>query len=251
MRRLFALLALLPILGAPLFAADDEAKMPVFPDRGTTILGPYHVLNKTGPRKNYYHCLVCSNGLNPVAAIFVQPPLPEDLKEKDAKKWLSDWTDEKLADDAPLCKLFKKLDTVAEKNPDAFMGVYAIFLAKRDDKEKIDYQDVIAKRLEELPKALHTKVIVYGVGNTDEPKSRVEVENDKKEKEYVVKQWFEKKDFETGVLLYQNYKVLEWHPFKDSNLSDKDIAAITKEFDSLVPYYARPGYRPKLKLPKQ
>jgi len=248
MRRLFALLVLLPVLGAPLFAADDdESKGPTFPDKGSSILGPFHVLNKTGPRKNYYHCLVCSNGLNPVAAIFVQPPLPEDLQGEKAKEWLLDWTKENLADDAPLCKLFKQLDSVAEKNPDAFMGIYAVFLAKRDDKEKIDYQDVIAKRLEELPKALGTKAIVYAVGNTDEPKSRVEV----KKGEFEIKPWFEKKDFETGVLLYEHYKVVDWHPFKDSKLSDKDIAAVTKEFDSLVPKEARPGYRPKLKIPKQ
>jgi len=248
MRRLFALLVLLPVLGAPLFAADEDEAAP-FPAKGTTIPGPYHVRNITGPRTLYYHCLVCRNGLNPVAAIFVQPPLPEDLEGDKAKDWLLEWTKENLADDAPLCKLFKKLDTVADKNPDAFMGVYAVFLAKRDDKEKINYQDVIAKRLEELPKALETKTIIYGVGNTDEPKSRVEVEKEK----FEIKPWFDKKDFGKtgGVLLYDHYKVVNWYKFGEDKLSDNEIAAITKEFDGLVPNTARPGYRPKLKLPKQ
>src|SRR5580698_3357908 len=72
MRRLFALLVLLPVLGAPLFAAEEDEAAP-FPAKGTTIPGPYHVRNITGPRTLYYHCLVCRNGLNPVAAIFVQP----------------------------------------------------------------------------------------------------------------------------------------------------------------------------------
>jgi hypothetical protein len=248
MRRLFALLVLTTVVTAPLFAADDD-ETPVFPAKGSTIPGPCHVRNITGPRTLYYHCLVCRNGLNPVAAIFVQPPVPDDLEGDKAKDWLLDWTKEHLADDAPLCKLFKKLDTVADKNPDAFMGVYAMFLARREDDKKINYQDVIAKRLEELPKALDTKAIIYGVGNIDDPKSRVEVEKDK----FEIKPWFDKKEFGLGgVLFYDHYKVVDWHKFADEKLlSDKQIADLTKEFDSLVPATARPGYRPKLKLPKQ
>lgn len=152
------------------------------------------------------------------------------------------WAKENLADDSPLCKLFKKLDTVAEKSPDAFLGIYAVFLAKKDKKEKINLQAPLIFRMEELPKALDTKNIIYAVGNVDEPKSKVGED---------FKPWFEKKDFETGVLIYDHYKVLDWQPFTaEKKLTDKDVDSIVKSFDSLVPDYARPGYRPKLKLPK-
>jgi hypothetical protein len=235
MRRLFTLLFLVPILAAPSFA-DDEQKGPTFPEPGSSIPGPYHVRNITGPRKGYYHCLVCRNGLNPVAAVLVEPQKPDGAKED----WLADWVKDNLADDAPLCKLFKKLSTVSEKNPDAFLGVYAIFFANKAE------EDPLLIRLAKLPEALDTKNIIYAVGSPDEPKSRVE-----KNKEIVNQSWFEKKEFETGVLLYERYKVLSWQPFAAGKLTDKDIAKIVKEFDDLVPPTARPGYRPKLKLPKQ
>jgi len=240
MRRQFTLLVLLPVLAAPLFA-DDEPNGPKFPEKESLILGPYHVKNVTGPRKDRYHCLVCRNGLNPVAAIFVEPQKPDGAD----KDWMLGWVKENLADEAPLCKLFKKLNTVSEKNPDAFLGVYAIFFADKEEEQK-----PIVDRLQKLPETLDTKNIIYAIGTTDEPKSRVLEKKDGKD-DFVIRPWFEKKEFETGVLLYERYKVVNWQPFKAGQLNDKDIAAIVKEFDGLVPPTARPGYRPKLKLPKQ
>lgn len=234
MRRLFTLLFLLPIVAAPLFAADDdEDKPPPFPGKGSAIPGPYHVLNVSGPRKGRFHCLVCRNGLSPTAAVFIQPPVGEDAKEGEMLSWVK----ENLADDAQLCKLFKKLDTVIDKNPDAYLGAYAIFFAP----EK--HFAPLVNRLEELPKALELKHIIFAVGKEDEPKSLVG------DKEY--KAWFDKKDFAIGTLVYNRYKIVHWQPFAEGKLGEKEIAAVVKEYDALVPDYARPDYKKKLKLPKQ
>lgn len=232
MRRLFTLLLLLPLVAAPLFAADDDDKPPPFPGKGSAIPGPYHVRNVTGPRKGRFHCLVCRNGLSPTAAVFVQPPKPDDAKEG----WMLAWVKENLADDAPLCKLFKKLDTVIDRNPDAYMGAYAIFFA-----DEANHAPLV-NRLEELPKALELKHIIFAVGKEDEPKSLI----DDKES----KAWFEKKDFVTGVMIYNRYKVVDWQPFAEGKLGDKEIATIVKDYDALVPDFARPEYKKKLKLPK-
>lgn len=242
MRRCFALLVLVPVLAVPLFAADED-EPPPFPGKGAAIPGPYHVLNVTGPRHGRFHCLVCRNGLSPTAALFVTPQKPDGA---DAD-WMLNWAKEHLADDAPLSKLFKKLDTVIAKNPDAYLGAYALFFAPEG------FQRPLADRLVELTKALELKHIIFGVGSEDEPKSLVakKDKDGKEEGEPVNTPWFEKRDFAIGAMIYKGYRVVDWQTFAEGKLTDKDSAAFVKDFDALVPEYARPGYKKKLKLPKQ
>jgi len=222
MRRLFTLLVLAcTILGvAPLGAADDEEKKPKFPQKDAFIPGPFHVLNLNGARKGRYHCLICANGLNPVAAIFVQPKVGEGS--------MADWAKKDLANDAALPTLFKKLDTVSANNRDGFLGLFVVFNANIDDRVPIE------NRVEAMLKDLDLKNIVFCVGADEEPKD-----------------WFEKRDWETAVLLYKQHKVVDFQTFDKDKLSDKNVDALAKAYDDMVPYYARPGYRPKLKLPKQ
>jgi hypothetical protein len=222
MRRFFALLVLTcTILGvAPLGAADDEEKKPKFPEKDAFIPGPFHVLNLNGARKGRYHCLICRNGLNPVAAIFVQPKVGDGT--------MADWAKKDLANDAPLSALCKKLDTISVNNPDAFLGAFVVFSVKEDD------QVPLINRAEALVKDLNLKNIIFCVGADDEPKD-----------------WFEKRDWETAVLLYQQHKVVDFQTFDKDKLTEKEVDALAKAYDGMVPFYARPGYRPKLKLPKQ
>lgn len=215
---LVALLLAVP----PSNAADDDEPKATFPAKGADIPGPFHVLNITGPRKGRYHCLVCRNGLNPVACIFVRPRPEGDEK-------LADWLKKAFDEKAPLTELIKKLDGVADKNPDAFLGVFVVFLG-----EKEDDQVPIINKMEEAAKTLDLKQVVFGVGTEEDPKD-----------------WEFKKDFETAVLLYRSYKVEDYQTFAPDKLTNKAVDAIVTDFDKMVPYFARPGYRPKLKLPKQ
>jgi hypothetical protein len=91
----------------------------------------------------------------------------------------------------------------------------------------------IAAKLEKLPEELGLKRTILGIGKKDDPKD-----------------WKFDKDFETAVLLYKNYNVIDFLPFAVDKLTNKDADAIATEFDQQVPYYARPGYRPKLKIKK-
>lgn len=49
MRRVLAFLVLVPVVVAPLLAADNDP--PPFPEKGSFLPGPYHALNITGPHK--------------------------------------------------------------------------------------------------------------------------------------------------------------------------------------------------------
>ncbi|MBY0526506.1 MAG: hypothetical protein K2R98_24135 [Gemmataceae bacterium] len=223
MRRLFTLVVLafsLIVAIAPLGAADDDEPKKKFPEKESPIPGPFHVRNVNGERKGRYHCLVCRNGLNPVAAVFVQPKLENETS--------AEWVKKNLADDSPLTDLFKKLDKVSVTNPDAFLGVFVVFIGKDDD------HVAFINRVEALIKQLELKNIVFAVGTEEDPKD-----------------WFEKRDWETAVLLYKRHKVIDFQPFGPDKLATKDVDALVKQFDDLVPYYARPGYRPKLKTTKQ
>jgi hypothetical protein len=236
------------VLGCGLLAAvgasgADEDDKPQFPQPGSEIPGPFHVLNITGARKNRYHCLVCRNMLQPVAAIFVQPHLPpakDDQKEPPAVLWAK----EKLDKDQPLLHLIKKLDAIIDRNPDAHMGAFFLFQAKGDD------QVPIRTRLLELPQELGMRKPPKKVDpdEADKPKPIDDghvvfcVDNE------LPAAWKINPEDEVTVVLYRRHKVVQHYRFKEMP-TDKDVNEIVAQYDKMVPEFARPDKKPQLRLP--
>ncbi len=78
-------------------------------DKITTIFEP---LNVTGEHAGEPYCLICENGLAPVAMLFAR-----EL-------------------DGPLLKLIGKLDAATEKNRQEQMGSFVVFLSDKEGLEK-------------------------------------------------------------------------------------------------------------------
>lgn len=234
-------LLMVGFLGLAGITGADEG--PQYPQPGSEIPGPFHVLNITGPRKNRYHCLVCRNKLQPVAAIFIQPHFPAAKDGQDEKPAVL-WAKEKLDKDQPLAHLVKKLDKIIDRNPDGHMGTFFLFQAKGDD------QVPIRTRLLELPAEL---------GMTKLPKE-AEADDANKPKPiddgHVVfcvdtetpADWKINPEDEVTVVLYNRHKVVKHYPFKEGP-TDKEVDEIVAQFDKMVPDYARPDKKPKLRLP--
>jgi hypothetical protein len=74
-------------------------------DKITTIFEP---LNVTGEHAGEPYCLICENGLSPVAMLFAR-----ELNE-------------------PLLKLIGKLDAATEKNRKELMGSFVVFLSEKE-----------------------------------------------------------------------------------------------------------------------
>lgn len=75
---------------------------------GEMITAIFEPLNVTGEHAGEPHCLVCENGLNPVAMVFAREPSER------------------------LTKLLAKIDSVAVQNKSLQMGSFAVFLNDRD-----------------------------------------------------------------------------------------------------------------------
>ncbi len=110
---------------APLASVADELKSG--PQPGSALGESFEPLNLTGAHAGEKHCLVCENGLNPVAMIFAREP-------SDA-----------------LMALLRRLDAAVAQHRDARLGSFAVFLG---DKEGLDQQLVAAAQKSELKKLI-------------------------------------------------------------------------------------------------
>ncbi len=221
----FIVLALLLglLTAVPSGAADDDDEKVVYPKPGALIPGPFHVLNLTGPRAGRYHSLVVRYGLQPVAAVFIQPEGGDKIND-----WLKG-----LDEGQPLATLLKKLDDVTANNPDAMLGAFAVFSAGKDE------ELAIRNKLNALPKTLGIEKLVLAVA--DELRQEG------------MKPWQVKaadgSDPEVTVVIYNRHKVLHaWTFTKDKPLTEKDISTIATAFDKLVPDILRPRQRAQLKI---
>jgi hypothetical protein len=98
------------LLAGVAVAADDVKSGPQVGKKVT----PLHPLNVTGPKAGEKACLVCSNGSNPVAMVFVR-----DCNEN-------------------VTKLIKKIDEATARNKDKSMGSFVVFLSDSPEmREKI------------------------------------------------------------------------------------------------------------------
>jgi hypothetical protein len=123
---LVAGLAVALLAGSVLAAEKIESG----PQVGKKIPGPFHPLNVTGAKAGEKNCLVCQNGLNPVAMIFARET--------------SDG----------LTKLMKKIDDVTAKNKACEMGSFVVFLGEKEG---------LQKKLETMAKDNNLKNIILAI----------------------------------------------------------------------------------------
>ena len=200
--------AVLSLAGLSAWAQDKEPKddEPKYPEVGSTIPGPFNVLNVTGERKGRYHCLVCRNALNAVGAVYVRTKGDdESLKQLDV--------------DQPLPKLLKKLDTLVEKNIDTNTGTFAIFLAPKDQ------EFAVLRKLEKMAADLELKRLVLAVAN----------EPPEPEKPSLAELYKLPKDDEVFVLFYAYHRVtIKPLEFKKA-LTEEEANEVASTFQKLIP----------------
>lgn len=175
--------ALCAVLALSVAFAADAVKSG--PQKGEKVPGPFHPLNVTGDQAGKKFCLFCVNGDNPVAMIFARE------------------TSE------PLTKLIKQVDGATQKNSDAKMGSFVVFLSSDSDK--------LEKELKGMAEKAELKKCVLSIDNPAGPE------------DYKVA-----KDADVTVVLYKERKVLSNYAFKKGELKDKDIQTIVSDISKLV-----------------
>lgn len=200
-------------------SADQDDPVPEYPKIGAVVPGPFHVLNFNGERKGRYHCLVCKYSTRPVAAILARLRIDKDdngLKQ--------------LEPDQPLAKLIEALDAINDKNPDAYLGTFAVFVGEKEPGAVEDEQLAVETKLKALTKEASLKQFVFGWDGKTESKNYF---GDPKGDGGKGLKWGEPG---IRVLLYNNYKIVEQHDFtKDKPLTGKEAAAIAAAYAKLVP----------------
>src|SRR6186713_2858199 len=106
--RMKTLLTALALVTLPCCAAIAGEPLKSGLQAGEKITNIFEPLNVTGPFAGEPHCLVCENGLNPVAMIFAR-----EVNE-------------------PLVKLLAKIDKATEKNRDVELGSFVVFLSEKE-----------------------------------------------------------------------------------------------------------------------
>jgi hypothetical protein len=97
---------LLIVAGTSMLAAEEPLRSSL--QVGEKIFATFEPLNVTGPHAGEPHCLVCENGLNPVAMVFARAP------------------------SEPLLRLLARLDAAVGKHEQAQLGSFAVFLSDRE-----------------------------------------------------------------------------------------------------------------------
>src|SRR5262249_38979343 len=136
-----------------------------------------------------------------------------------------------LESDQPLAKLIKALDAISDKNQDAYLGTFAVFIGEKDKDISEDDAEATRTKLEALTKEFGLKQIVFGWDAKAE--SKAHFVTPEKAGDAKGLKWGEPG---IKVLLYSSYKIIESHDFtKDKPLTEKDVEAIAKSFQKMVP----------------
>jgi hypothetical protein len=154
------------------------------PQIGEELAGPFHPLNINGESAGQKACLYCKNGNNPVAMVFARG-----------------------TSDA-LTKLIKKIDTCTEKNSDAKMGSFVVFLNDSED---------LPNKLKDLVEKEKINQTVLAVDNPAGPRG------------YKVA-----KDADVTVVLYRNHVVKANYAFASGQLKDEDIEKIVGDLPKIL-----------------
>lgn len=132
----FGILAAVVFGGAAVLVGAQSGALKSGPQAGQEVPGPFHPLNVTGENAGKKWCLYCSNGDNPVAAVFAREATPE------------------------IAKLLKKLDEATLSNSKSEMGAFAVFCS---DKDGLD------KQLTKLATDQNLKKIILAIDNPAGP----------------------------------------------------------------------------------
>jgi hypothetical protein len=180
MRVLSGLAVLACVLAAQ---AAPEADLP----------GPFHPFNLNGKHEGKFHSLVTAHDLDPAVLLFVR-----DLEISE-----------------PLRALLKRLDNAVEKNRNARIAVFVVFL---DDKDLDDVvtrdneRERIAKDLKAKLDGLMLKHVIFALDSKMHlPKYKLD---DKAE---------------VTAILYRRYKVLARHDLPKGGLTDDVIKEIMRQ----------------------
>jgi hypothetical protein len=118
--------------------ATLAAELKSGPQTGEKVPGPFEPLNVTGSKAGEKYCLFCSNGNNPVIAIFARTP------------------------DCPATqKLILAVDASTAKNAEAKMGSFVVFLS---GEEKLE------GKLKEMADKAQLKKTVLSIDSVEGPK---------------------------------------------------------------------------------
>ena len=130
--------------------AADAPTVKSGPEVGKDLPGPFHPYNVTGKEASNFHCVVCTNGLEPVVLVFVRGSAFSD----DLKKFLG------------------QLDEAIAKDPKARISAAAIFLF--DDLKSVVTDDVnrtkYAEMVEKLKNDAKLTQLVLCLDSADGPK---------------------------------------------------------------------------------
>jgi hypothetical protein len=109
LNRLLGFGAFVAVMFGSSFASAADLKSG--PQVGEKLPGSFHPLNCTGDHAGEKYCLICKNGLNPVAMIFARQVTPE------------------------LTRLIKRIDQATGRNQGQNMGSFVVFLSDSDTLE--------------------------------------------------------------------------------------------------------------------
>jgi hypothetical protein len=197
MRRLPGLAALVCVLGSAAAQAPREADLP----------GPFHPYNVTGKHEGKFHSFVTAHDLDPAVLLFVNDVFANDAKD-----------DAKLKDDDKLkwlATLLKRLDNAVEKNRNARLAVFVVFLDDAKLKDVVtndEEREARAKTLKAEWQKEGLKHVVFALDS----------------KAHLAKYKLDDKADVTA-LLYRRYKVLARHDLPKAGLTDDAIKEIMRE----------------------
>jgi hypothetical protein len=151
-------------------------------------------------RAGKHHDLVTRYGLDPVVAVFTRAAPP--------------------AEDAPLAQLLKSLDAAVQKNRDARLHAFAVFLRLRQEFLLDDTRIPQARAIEQFATRLDLKEV---------PLALTQAENER------TKAYNLAAEAETTVIVYENLKVRAKFTFTaDKPLDDAALKAIEAEIQKTV-----------------
>jgi hypothetical protein len=179
--RFVAVVAVLALGISTLVAAEQVKSGPQVDQK---LKDPFEPLNINGEKAGAKNCLFCSNGDNPVVMIFARELTPE------------------------VTKLIKEVNEATEKNKDAKMGSFIVFL---NDSEALE------AKLKTLCKEEKINTCILAIDNPAGPKG------------YDVA-----KDAEVTVVLYKERVVKANHAFRKGELKDKEIETVLKDIPKIT-----------------
>jgi hypothetical protein len=172
-------------------APAAPAQAPKYPAPGSDLPGPFYSYMATGKRKGKFHCLVTEHELNPVVMVIVRG----------------------VEKNEPLRNLLTKLNNAVDRNPNARLASFAVFLTDRikDLAREDDNREELEKKLEDVARDANLQHVTVALDLQDRlQKYKVE-------------------EADIVVILYNRYRVVSFHSLKRDQLTDAKAKEILGE----------------------